>query len=865
MLRALLLVSTLTAASPAASLQTPADDPIAIGFHDYETDDLDGAYAAFERGLAEAEAGGDAARAARAHRGLGTIWMQRAKYDKARAELDQARALAGQSGDRLEQANLQRTRAALAILEGNWTAARAAEQDALTSFQALDDPGGQAAVLLDEERDPETSDAARTDLLTRALSLAERAGRKRLQADIEHAASDLAFSDGDYATAMRDLQDAITLLEQINARFSLARALTSLGRLYRVHGEPAKAIAPYRRALALQRRIEDQQGTIQTINALAIAYDNMDRRAESLRLYVRALALARRTGSPRIVAFQLGNLGGAYLVRHQYQRAASILREALKGPESDYIAAIRHDQLAEALENSGHAAEAVDEGTKAIDYWLGTGNADEAVGSLQTRAGAYRRLGRLSNALEDVRNALKQFEIERTHLVPSDVMKQGYTRRHQDLFALAVEILFRTGDERAALETAGEAEGRAFLDLLASRHLRPGAADGTSTASAPAPSLAEIKAVAARRRTSLLAYFVTERATYAWVVSRSGEVHAARLPITRARLVQLIRRTRPADVPNAAPAERVAMRGGQAFFAGATDPSAWSRLYTALVQPIRHWMPADGRITVVPHGPLFLLSFAGLKTPSGRYLVEDYAIHYVPSIAVLRFTADSSPVSAAERYLLVGDPTAFPETTAGEHLAPLPGARRELRRIAALLPEARTTILSGAKATEEQVEADLGGVAVAHFATHAIVRDDDPLGSYLALEPDASSDGRLTAASIYGLKLAADEVVLSACGTALGQLTGDGLAGLTRAFLSAGAASVVATMWDVADEPTLALVPELYRLRRAGASKVDALRAAQLRLLHALRAGRIRIGGRDGVVLPADPYFWAGFVLVGEP
>jgi CHAT domain-containing protein len=199
----------------------------------------------------------------------------------------------------------------------------------------------------------------------------------------------------------------------------------------------------------------------------------------------------------------------------------------------------------------------------------------------------------------------------------------------------------------------------------------------------------------------------------------------------------------------------------------------------------------------------------------------------------------------------------------------LPGADREVHAIAGLVPSSQLTVLTGAEATEPAVRDRMRDATVIHLATHGIIRDDDPLGSFLALGrsgSDSEDDGRLTAGKIYGLHLQADVVVLSACRTALGTISGDGIAGLTRAFFYAGTPSVVATMWDVADEPTFRLVPEFYRALLAGQDKAAALRTAQLRLLRALRAGKVTITASGHTfTLPDQPFFWAGFVLLGEP
>jgi len=110
-------------------------------------------------------------------------------------------------------------------------------------------------------------------------------------------------------------------------------------------------------------------------------------------------------------------------------------------------------------------------------------------------------------------------------------------------------------------------------------------------------------------------------------------------------------------------------------------------------------------------------------------------------------------------------------------------------------------------------------------------------------------------------------VVLSACRTALGRVTGDGVLGMTRAFFFAGASAVVATLWDVADEPAARLMRSFYAAWRRPVDKAAALRTAQLGLLRELRAGRLTVATTDGrrVALPEDPMLWAGFVLVGAP
>jgi CHAT domain-containing protein len=147
-------------------------------------------------------------------------------------------------------------------------------------------------------------------------------------------------------------------------------------------------------------------------------------------------------------------------------------------------------------------------------------------------------------------------------------------------------------------------------------------------------------------------------------------------------------------------------------------------------------------------------------------------------------------------------------------------------------------------ATESSVRQQAPARAILHFAAHTVIRDDDPFASYLALahpRPPTMVTAVLTAQDIYQLKLRSDSVVLSGCRSASGTIGGDGVATFARAFLYAGAASLIASVWEVADEPSNRLMPAYYRAWLGGASKAAALRQAQLELLNDLRRGRVSV------------------------
>jgi CHAT domain-containing protein len=336
-------------------------------------------------------------------------------------------------------------------------------------------------------------------------------------------------------------------------------------------------------------------------------------------------------------------------------------------------------------------------------------------------------------------------------------------------------------------------------------------------------------------------------------VRADREPTLVRVPVLPSRLIALVRATAGLDT-NAGAARGL-------LITERAQHAPWRELERLLVAPVRRLLPAaaGSRLTIVPHGPLFGLSFAGLRAPDGRTLLEAHDLHYVPAIAALAEPRDAA--APAVGALVVGDPGALPTEPGAEPLPALPWARREVAAVRAALGSS-TTLLTAGQANEGAVRAALAGHRVLHFATHGVVSNASTSPSYLALHRSDDSDGRLQADEIYDLRLDADLVVLSACRTALGPVEGDGVIGFARAFLSAGARSVVATQWDVSDRVSYEVMREFYARRARGASKSGALRDAQLAVLRALRAGRIRV---DGMALPETPRLWAGFVLTGEP
>ena len=250
-------------------------------------------------------------------------------------------------------------------------------------------------------------------------------------------------------------------------------------------------------------------------------------------------------------------------------------------------------------------------------------------------------------------------------------------------------------------------------------------------------------------------------------------------------------------------------------------------LHTMLWQPLLPLLGRRQRLLIVPHAQLGAVPFAALH--DGQHCVAEQAqIAFAPSA---RFALHSlaRKGQAATRVLALGESSR------------LPHAAREANTVAGLLPQGQAFV--GPDATLANLRSHCAGADVIHLACHAQFRTDNPAFSALHL-----ADGVLTAEAIETLHLPGALVVLSGCETALGDGGGGELFGLTRAFLLAGAARVLAALWPVDDATTADLMCDFYAGLRRGQPPAAALRQAQL-----------IIQGRQ-----AHPFYWAPFALTGS-
>jgi CHAT domain-containing protein len=320
------------------------------------------------------------------------------------------------------------------------------------------------------------------------------------------------------------------------------------------------------------------------------------------------------------------------------------------------------------------------------------------------------------------------------------------------------------------------------------------------------------------------------------------------------------------------------------------DPSYYlapaGRLADDLLRPVADLLPTRDQLIIVPSGILHYLPFEALLTGPAPtrsemksfadlpFLVKTATVSYIPSVSTLQRLRSSQterdPDSEDDQtILLVGDPehsaaeqiSIFARNGAGKTPPPLPFAGREIKNIAALYPPSAVSCFTRLEASPHLFNSlEIGQFDLIHIAAHGVYNEARPQYSGLLLAANADltgDDGFLTAEEVFGLSLPCRQLVLSACSSAMGQhYSGEGKTGLIRAFLYAGAASVVASLWEVQGETTARFMDEFYRsiASTGGASRTQALATAKRRTL----------SDPANSSHTAHPYFWAPFILSGN-
>jgi CHAT domain-containing protein len=703
-----------------------------------------------------------------------------------------------------------------------------------------------------------------------------------------------------YLKAIEIQERRLALSQEIKDPLGEAQALGDLGMVYQAIGEYAKALESQEKSLALARTLQNNRVIAQALSNLGIVYHALQNYPQAISFQQQYLDLLRRDqqsnqGSPtarqslRLNEVQaLGNLGGAYYLQGDVDRAISLYEEGLKVAfeiAEARMAAIIRNNLALAYAQKYNNNPAPQNQQQLLEFYQQfINNIPPQAGRLEGLARnnfavAYNRVNNPSSAENQFRRGMESWEKVRQNLGSNDGYKVSFLETQGAIYNNFQKFLTEQNKVEQALEISERGRARTFVDLI-SRRLTP----RTTQAPKVEPiTVAQMQKLAQDQKATLIEYSIIyedfvvnnqlrpqESELFIWVVQPTGEIAQRRVDLKllaqekQTSLAELVNRTRDALGVGRGSGRNTYPRLLQELHQILIDPIA-DLLPPPLASPeLANPAPNPARLIIIPHRSLFLLPFPALQDAQGKYLIDKYALQTAPSIQVLQLAQRQRQGNSGQEVLIVGNPTMPLVTIPGippQKLEDLPGAEQEALAIAQIF---KVRAITGDQATKAAIVRQMPQAKIIHLATHgllddfsgggvpgAIVLANSPVNSNNAqAAPNISqlNQGLLTAAEILNLRLTSKLVVLSACDTGRGKITGDGVIGLSRSFLAAGAASVLVSLWAIPDTFTAELMETFYQQLQSNPDEALALQQAMV----ATKAKH------------PHPQNWAAFTLIGE-
>jgi CHAT domain-containing protein/Flp pilus assembly protein TadD len=733
------------------------------------------------------------------------------------------------------------------------------------------------------------------DCYSRALRLFRMLGNREYENFTIICVGRAYQSLGDNAKALEYYKQLLS--RTVNYSQTKANALNSVGKVYDSIGDKGQALDYYQRALRLYRAIEDKLGEASTLNNIGHAYELDGDNDKALAKYTEALSLSQATEDRDGKTTALFNLARVERDLGRFSQARARIEDSLKIIEflratvasqelrASYIASVhQHYELYIDLlmrMNGQHPEEGL----------------DLIALQVSERARARSLLDMLADARADIRQGIEPGLLERERS-----LQQSLNAKAENQMRL---LSGEHSDEQAAAIAQEIHDLTTQYDEVEAqiRERSPHYAALTQ----PQPlNVKEFQQQVLDQTTLLLEYTLGDERSYLWAVSRDG-VTSYELP-GRAKIEEAARRVYNLLLAHQ-PLQGETLAERQARVVE-SDKQYWQQtaaLSQVVLGPVagklgnkRLLIVADGALQYVPFGALTVFGMAQASEAVGATdpvpLMIDHEIVNLPSastlLALRRETSQRAP--APKAVAVLADPVfqrddpripaSFREQApaatdhakgvakqvavaelqrdagglgVGGNIPRLLASREEAEAIMQVTPTGAGLKAVGFDASRATaMSPELSKYRIVHFATHGVLNSEHPelSGMILSLvdQQGQPQNGFLRLHDIYNLHLPADLVVLSACNTGLGkEVKGEGLIGLTRGFMYAGASGVMASLWKVDDEATAELMKHFYSgMLKDGLPPAAALRQAQVKMLKQKRW--------------RSPYYWAAFVIQGE-
>ena len=609
-----------------------------------------------------------------------------------------------------------------------------------------------------------------------------------------------AFANlGDFATAKMYHREQLRFGtdHEIENKYIQVRAYCNLGKDYRnIPGSFAKGIECDKKGLKIAMEEKDRHGELLANKNLGTAYLRVADFEEAKKYHNEHLKIAQELGDRKEEGRAYVNLGDVYRGLNDFQRAEVFHKQGL---------AVSKD--VEDKVGKGRAL-----------YSLGRDS--ESVGSLREALEYHRECVKLYNDMRE-----SQCE---------DQSKIYFRDQHKDAYTALWETLIKLQMTDQALYEAEKARAQDLNDLLNLRFgfKGPKGPEESSLSNLPfgykvPGGTQQISHIVRNIRTQTVFLALGSNKINFWVFRKGDQIRF---------------RQKERDVGDAF--QNLIKNAYTAIEADDSDVeskdkrTALSMLYDAIIGPIEDLLDFKGEeLIIIPDGPLYFVPYAALlnhEEPAAKYLGECIRVRIFPSLASLKIIVDDEDHHSKTGALLVGNPTNSLEY-----------AEKEVREIARII-DTQVHLLTNQRATKMAVKDKIKSVALVHFAAHGKING----------EIELAEENVLTMQDVQDVTLTARLVVLSCCDTGRGALSAEGVIGIARAFLCAGARSVLASLWSIDDDSTMKFMTQFYGYLKNGKSASVALQLAMKDLRDLLKQDLRKKAHAEK--------YWAPFVLIGD-
>ena len=632
---------------------------------------------------------------------------------------------------------------------------------------------------------------------------------------------------GYYKTSVEYFKCHIKIAKEVGDRDGEGKGYGNLGSVYRHVGDLKTAIEYNERFLKIAKEIGDKVGESVAYSNLGLHFHCQRDFKKAIDSYESCLKIEKQVGCRSGEGRTYGLLGSAYGLSGDFKTGIDYLEQSIK--------------IANEVGNKIGAAQ------------------------------SYAELGRLfelqrlfSKAIDCYHSSVKMFDMVRRDLKSRDEWKISYRDTCQSPYTDLWRLLLKQGKVNEALFAANQGRAQALNDLMEFNYRLK-----TTSCKCHLPEESTSYSFSFPR--SVTVFIASdEQDIVFWIVQEGKQVELRKKEVSHDRSLVL---NDFLESLIASASQQIGVRAGvkcedrlldklrDEQMANERSPltllkhvlcqmNALRTLYDVIIDPIADLVRGD-ELILVPEGPLCLAPFAAFVDSNSKYLCDVCRIRVIPSLTSLKLITDSPPgYHSKTGVLLVGDPWVQEVVRPGRKLEPLPFARKEVQMIGSICS---TRPLIGREATKDEVLRRLPSVALIHIAAHGRMDTGE-----IALAPNATrasqipeeEDFLLTMKDVKSAQIRARLVVLSCCHSGHGEVTPEGVVGIARAFLGAGARAVVVTLWAVDDEATLQFMNIFYLHLVKGISASESLNKAMKHMRESDQFNEVK--------------HWAPFVLIGD-